>query len=178
MARLTSPPGNAPPAGPAGPPSSHYGHKAPALILLRGPLAGRLGDRNRLLLLGERLEQAVVGVRELADALLLELLVDLALLDAQLGQAVEDVLRAVEVVVDADPRDAVVLVRLESLARHRVDAVGGDQGLDVVEVGIGGVLGRGPGAQRPLAAGALLAQRGVALAAAHLLPRTVRPAGG
>ncbi len=73
----------------------------------------RLCDAHRFFFLGHGFQELVVGVGELLHSLLLELARDRRLFDTELGESAEDVVGALEVVVDADLRIAVVAIRVE-----------------------------------------------------------------
>src|SRR5206468_547815 len=163
------------------------GSRTPATVALiapsgypgPGPLpkARVSGDPHGLLFFLERLQQRVVGVRELLDPVLFELQEDPLLLDLELTEAFEDPASAGEVVVDADLRVAMVPVGLEGLGRQGVHRIGGDQRFDIVEVGVGRVLRRGRGPQGTLERDALLPQRLEARASKGLLEGLVGDPG-
>src|SRR5262249_223306 len=107
-------------------------------------------DPDRLLFFHERLQEGVVGVGELLDPFVLELAEDLLLVDGNLGEALECVARAGQVVVNPNLWISVVPVGVERLRRHGIYRIGGDQRLDVVELGVGGILRGGRRPERPL----------------------------
>ena len=81
-----------------------------------------------------------------------------------LGEAVQGGLGGVGVGVDRPLQRAVVLEGAQGRLGHRVHGGRPDQVVDVEQVGVGRVLGRGRRPQRPLHAGALGPQRLPALA--------------
>src|SRR5439155_22951695 len=102
----------------------------------------------------------VEGPRERADAVVQELLGVLLDRDAGIGQRVAGLARGVETGIEAvSGGRAVVEIRVERLPRHRVDAVLARQLLDVLDVGVGRVLGPGARPEDPLWPGALRAKR-------------------
>ncbi len=110
-------------------------------------------------LLGELLEQRVVGIDELLDGFVLE----------PGGDQLEPNTDALEVghhpsghgqaLLDRSLQGAVVLEGRDRFARHGVDGHRSDQRLDIHEVGIGRVLGAGARPQHPLHARAFLGER-------------------
>ena len=94
-------------------------------------------------------EQLVERLGELLDALALQRLDDVVVVDARRRERVERARRAVDVLVERVARPRRGPERLDGLARHRVDGVGADQLLDVEHVAVVGVLGR---RRRPQAA--------------------------
>ena len=78
--------------------------------------------------------------------------------------------------VDASGEVAVVGKRLDGRVGQGVDGVGTDQLVDVQRVGVGRVLGRRAGPQRPLHSGTLGGQRLPPMAAEGLLEHAGRPA--
>ncbi len=124
---------------------------------LLAELAHAATSRSRLLFdVGEELLE---GLGELLDALLLEHRDDVVVVDAGGLQVLEDLAGALDVLLDRVADLGVVLNRLDRLARHRVDRVGPGELLDVEDVAVVGVLGRGRRPQAALRARALRRQR-------------------
>ena len=93
---------------------------------------------------------------ELLDALALERVGDVVVVDAGLGERLEQPAGRPSTSARVVPLDlAVVLEGRRSSPRHRVDRVGADQLLDVERVAVGRVLGRRSTPTAPLRRGAL-----------------------
>ena len=125
---------------------------------LLAQLAHAATSRSRLL--STSAKRSCERLRELLDALALERLDDVVVVDPGGLEVLEHLARALEVLLDRAGADlAVVVRRLDRVARHRVDRVGPDELLDVEDVAVVGVLGRGRGPQAALRGCALGGQR-------------------
>src|ERR671937_1560989 len=134
------------------------GRARPPAPRRRPPRTAPLG-RDELAALGlDTVEQLAEGVRELVHALPLEHGDDVAVIDAGLGDPVEDAPGLVDVALERELDAPVILERLDRLLRHRVHGLGADQLLDVEHVAVLGVLGGRRGPQTALRRRALRAQ--------------------
>lgn len=95
-------------------------------------------------------QQAVVGLDELEHPLLLQLLRHLLQIDAESRQRRHQRLRRRFILIDANGRLAMVAVGGQGRRRQGVDGLRANQRLDIFDVGIGRILGRGGGPQQPL----------------------------
>src|SRR5688500_9925935 len=105
----------------------------------RGTRVTRGGSSRRELrpLRPDPVQQLLEGVGELLHALRLERLDDVVVVDARLGELLEQPPRLVEALRERLPADlAVVLEGLDRLERHRVHRLGADQLLDVEHVAV------------------------------------------
>ena len=113
------------------------------LSLLRANPVERLGER----------------VGELLDALVLERVRDVVVVDARLGQRAKTAWASSTPSVEGHRRAPVVLEGEDRLLRHGVHRVRPDQRLDIEDVGVRRVLRRGRGPEAPLLRRAGLLER-------------------
>src|SRR3954462_12820145 len=104
----------------------------------------RASGGDELAALGfDAVDQLAERVGELLDALALEDGDHVVVVDAGLGESLEDTARLVDVLLERERDVAVILEGVDRLLRHRVHGLRADQLLDVDHVAIGRVLGRG-----------------------------------
>ena len=134
----------------------------------------RLGQRREPLRL-QRRPQAVPRLGELADALLLEPPRDGLEIDPEIGEPLQHLARALDASGEARLGPAVIAVGVERFERDGGDGARPDEGVDVLHVAVGGVLGAGAGPQEPLGPRAARREIGEPAAAEDVL---VHPGGG
>src|SRR5215210_4431157 len=108
-------------------------------------------------------QEVAARVAEGAHAVAVELGGEARKVDAGFLGAEESVLGFVCVDVQGTADVAVVGEGAQGGFGHGVDDVGGDEALDVEDVGVGGVLGAGAGPERSLRVGAGVVQRSPAV---------------
>src|SRR6185312_11722777 len=118
-------------------------------------------------------EELREGVGELLDALPLERLCHVGVVDPRLCEVCEDLLRLVDPLLERERRLAVVLEGLDRLLGHRVHRHRTDELRDVHDVAVLGVLGRRRGPERPLRRCALRDEEVPLLAGEELLEALV-----
>ncbi len=94
--------------------------------------------------------QILERLRERLDALFLQFLADLDQIDSDRRQPLDDVARFRDAFLERRTRLTVVAERIHRRRRHRVDRVGADEFLDVLDVAVRVILGAGACPQRPL----------------------------
>src|SRR6266545_3924439 len=125
----------------------------------------------------DALEELLERLRELLDALALERLGDVVVVDACLRDLLEDALRLVDALFERWGHSPVVLEGPDRLLGHRVHRLGADELLDVEDVRVGGILRRGRGPEAALGPRPLRAEEFPALAREGLLVALVRELG-
>ncbi len=148
----------------------HLGERRLDGALRRSELRHReIGEQQRLARGRHDRDQRLEGLGERRDAVVLELLRDRVHADPGVLDPLQHGGGLVDALLEAERRLPVVLVGDDGRGRHRVDGIRTDERLDVVGVGVGGVLGGGARPERALEACALLLQGREALGA-ELLP--------
>ena len=99
--------------------------------------------------------QILERLRERLHALFLQLLADLDQVDPGRREPLDDIARLGDVLRERRPRLAMVAKRIHRRGRHRVDGVGVDEFLDVLDVAVRVILGAGGRPQWPLRTPAL-----------------------
>src|ERR687890_91697 len=137
------------------PSTSNTAPLKPLAMSLLSPVGalGLAGQLARLLLYLP--DQLVEGVGELLDPFLFEDVGDLLVVDARSFEVLEELAGLVHAFLDRLPDLRVVHHVLDGRLGHRVDRVGTDEVLDVHDVRVVRVLGRGRRPQGPLHGGAL-----------------------
>src|SRR5579875_3983817 len=110
----------------------------------------RLARLDGLMLAFDPLEQIMEGIGELLHALILQLLRDLIVMNADLLQLVKRGAGAIQIIFDTVAYSAVIAEVLDGLQRHCVHGIRADQFLGIEHVAVCRVLGAGAGPERAL----------------------------